>query len=123
MLGRLLWRVFINAAALAVTAYLLPGIHLVGDALPTLIVVAIIFGLVNALVKPLVALLTCPLMIVTLGLFIFVVNGIMLLFTAALSGGRLIVDGWIPAILGGIIMGLVSMAIEAVAPRPSRGGR
>jgi putative membrane protein len=110
----ILTRIAVNAVALAVTAYLLPGIHLVGDWLPTLVVVAVVFGLVNAVVKPLVALLTCPLVILSLGLFVLVINGLMLRLTATLSGGRLVVDGWIPAILGGIVMALVSMALEGL---------
>lgn len=110
----ILTRIAINAVALAVVASVLPGIHVTGDGVQTILIAAVIFGIVNALVKPLVALLTCPLFIVTLGLFILVINGLMLRLTAALSGGRLVVDGWLPAILGGIIMSLVSMALEAV---------
>jgi putative membrane protein len=109
---RMIARVAVNAAALAVAAQLLPGIRLAGDWLPTLIIVAVIFGLVNALLKPVVQLLTCPLVILTLGLFTLVINGLMLMVTAALSGGRLVVDGWVPAILGGIVMALVSMVLE-----------
>lgn len=107
-------RLIINGAALAITAYLLPGITIRDDSLLTLVIVALIFGVINALVKPILALLTCPLIIVTLGIFIFVLNGVMLMLTSALSGGRLTVDslGW--AILGGIIMGIAGVVVEAV---------
>jgi putative membrane protein len=106
-------RVIINAAALAITAYIMPGIS-TPEQLGTLLVVAIIFGIVNAIVKPIVIILTLPFTIVTLGLFIFVINGLMLLLTSSLSGGRLVVDGLWTAILGGIVMGIAAMIVEAL---------
>jgi putative membrane protein len=111
-------RVIINAIAIAVTATLLPGIHVVNQDIGTLLILGLIFGLVNALIKPLVQLLTCPFILITLGLFIFVINGLMLLLTASLSGGRLIVDGLGWAIIGGIIMGIIGVILESVlSPR------
>jgi putative membrane protein len=106
-------RVVINAAALAITATIMPGIT-TPDRLITLVVVAIIFGVVNAIVKPIVIILTLPFTIVTLGLFIFVINGLMLLLTSSLSGGLLAVDGLGTAILGGIVMGIAAMIVEAL---------
>jgi putative membrane protein len=106
-------RVIINAAALAITASIMPGIR-TPDQLGTLLVVAIIFGIINAIIKPIVVILTLPFTIVTLGLFIFVINGLMLLLTSSLSGGRLVVDGLWTAILGGIVMGIAAMLVEAV---------
>src|SRR5258707_11588330 len=106
-MGKFLLRVIINAIAIAITANLLPGIHIVNQDLGTLLLIGLIFGIVNALVKPLLSLLTCPFIILTLGLFILVINGAMLLLTANLSGGRLIVDGFWWAVGGGIIMGIV----------------
>src|SRR5258708_37837548 len=95
-------------------ANLLPGIHIVNQDLGTLLLIGLIFGIVNALVKPLLSLLTCPFIILTLGLFILVINGAMLLLTANLSGGRLIVDGFWWAVGGGIIMGIVGLVLESV---------
>jgi putative membrane protein len=112
--GKFLLRVIINAIAIAITASLLPGIHVVNQDLGTLLVIGLIFGLVNALIKPILAVLTCPFIILTLGLFIFVINGAMLLLTASLSGGRLIIDGFWWAVLGGIIMGIVGLVLESV---------
>jgi putative membrane protein len=106
-------RVIVNAAALAITAYIMPGIA-TSDRLVTLLLVAVIFGVVNAIVKPIVVILTLPFTIVTLGLFIFVINGLMLLLTSSLSGGRLVVDGLWTAILGGIVMGIAAMIVEAL---------
>ncbi|HMM27775.1 MAG TPA: phage holin family protein [Aggregatilineaceae bacterium] len=104
-------RLVVNAIALVITAYVLPGISVANEVLPVLLV-ALIFGVVNALVKPVIMILSCPLIIVTLGLFYLVVNGLMLLITDALAGDRFEVDGLGWAILGGIVMGLVGMALE-----------
>jgi putative membrane protein len=107
-------RVIVSAIAIAITAALLPGIRVINGDILTFLLLGLIFGLVNALIKPIVSLLSCPLVILTLGLFLFVINGIMLLITAALSGGRLTVDGLGWAIVGGIIMGVVNMVLEVV---------
>lgn len=112
-LRNFLLRVLINAIALAITAAILPGITTSGD-IGSLVVVALIFGVVNAIVKPIAILLTLPFTIITFGLFIFVINGLMLLLTSSLSGGRLEVAGLGTAILGGIVMGLAAMVVEAV---------
>ena len=73
-----------------------------------------VYSVVNAIVKPIVVILTLPFTIVTLGLFIFVINGLMLLLTSSLSGGRLVVEGLGTAILGGIVMGIAAMIVEAL---------
>ena len=109
-----LLRVIVSAIAIAVTAALLPGIRVINNDIFTFLLLGLIFGIVNALIKPIVTLLSCPLVILTLGLFLFVINGIMLLITAALSGGRLFVDGLGWAVVGGIIMGLVNIVLEVL---------
>ncbi|HEX2618724.1 MAG TPA: phage holin family protein [Phototrophicaceae bacterium] len=105
-------RVVINAVAIAITASILPGVHVLNNDIGTLLIIGLVFGLVNGLIKPIISALTCPLVLLTLGLFVFVINGLMLLLTAALSDGRLVVDGLGWAILGGIIMGIVGVAME-----------
>jgi putative membrane protein len=107
-------RLVINAIAIAIAASLLPGIDVVDNDLGTYLLIALVFGILNALVKPILVILTCPAIILTLGLFLLVINGLLLRITADLSGGRLIVEGWGSAILGGIIMGLVGMVLESV---------
>jgi putative membrane protein len=107
-------RVIVSAIAIAVTAAILPGIRVVQGDLLSYLLLGLIFGVVNALIKPIVSFLSCPLVILTLGLFMFVINGIMLMITAALSGGRLVVDGLGWAIIGGIIMGVVNVVLEVV---------
>jgi putative membrane protein len=113
-MGKFLLRVIINAIAIAITASVLPGIHVVNQDLGTLLIIGLIFGIVNALIKPILSVLTCPFIILTLGLFIFVINGLMLLLTASLSGGRLVIDGFWWAVLGGIVMGIVGLVLESV---------
>lgn len=107
-------RLIVNAVAIFVTAQILPGITLVNDGLGSLLLIALVFGVLNALVKPLLILLTCPFILLTLGLFTCVINGLLLMLTADLSGGRLIVNGIGPAIIGGIVMAIVSMVMESV---------
>ena len=113
-MGKFLLRVVINAIAIAVTAKLLPGIHVVNNDLGTLLIIGLVFGLVNALIKPVLSILTCPFIILSLGLFIFVINGLMLLLTANLSAGRLTIDGFGWAVGGGIIMGIVGLVLESI---------
>ncbi|MEU0189718.1 phage holin family protein [Streptomyces afghaniensis] len=112
-----------NAGALAVAVWLLDKITLTGDSTGkkagTLIVVALIFGLVNFLVKPVVKLLSLPLLILTLGLFTLVVNALMLLLTSWLADQLDLsfhVEGFWTAVLGGLIISVVSWALHVVLP-------
>jgi putative membrane protein len=105
-------RLVINMAAIALTAELLPGIEVNGG-FGTLLLVALVFGIVNAIVKPILLLLTCPAVILSLGLFILVINGLLLLLTSSLLGDRFFVDGFGTAFIGGIIMGILAIIIEA----------
>ena len=82
---RFLLRLIVNAAALWIATRIVPGVVFTGGWL-TLLGVALVFGFVNAIVKPVTKLVTFPLIIVTLGLFLFVINGLMLMLTSAVSG-------------------------------------
>jgi putative membrane protein len=73
-----------------------------------LLLVAVVFGLVNALVRPVVVALTCPLVILTLGLGLLLVNAAMLGLTAWLAGDWLTIDGCMPAVLGALLISIVS---------------
>src|SRR6185503_14817076 len=98
---RFLLRLVITACSLWVAVRFVPGITWTGGALG-LLGVAVVFGLVNALVRPLLAMLTCPLVILTLGLFLLVLNALMLWLTAALSvelGLGFGVGGFVPALV------------------------
>jgi putative membrane protein len=108
-------RVLINAVAIAITALLIPSIHIADNDISTLLIIGLIFGVVNSLLKPLLLLLTCPAILLSLGLFIFVINGLMLMITDSLAGDRLTIEGGIfSAILGGMVMAAVSIALETV---------
>lgn len=108
---KLLFRLIINAVALYITANIVPGISFAEGGrvdLGTLLLVALIFGVVNALIKPIVQLVTCPAYILTLGLFTFIVNALMLMLTAWLVGNSFVVNGFWPALIGGIVISIVS---------------
>ncbi len=109
-------RLLINAAGLWVATQLVNGISIGSqNYLTTLFVVALIFGLVNAIIKPILATLTCPLYILTLGLFTFVVNALMLLLTSAIVrfiGLDFRVDGFWAALIGAIIISIVSFVLS-----------
>jgi putative membrane protein len=112
-----------NAAALAVAVWVLDKITLIGsntaDRLLTLIVVALIFGLVNVVVKPIVKVLTFPLFIFTLGLISLVINALMLLLTSWVAGKFDVgfhVQGFWTAVLGGLIVAVVSWVLHIVLP-------
>lgn len=107
-------RVIVNAIAIAITAALLPGINVANMDIGTLAIVGLVFGIVNALVKPIVVALTCPFVILSLGLFLVVINGCMLSLTGYFVGDRLTIDGFIWAILGGIVMGVIGMVLEGM---------
>ncbi|MGW1157574.1 phage holin family protein [Streptomyces sp. NPDC002513] len=112
-----------NAGALAVAVGVLDKITLTGSStgkkIGTLIVVALIFGLVNFLVKPVVKVLTFPLFILTLGLITLIVNALMLLLTSWVAGKLNLsfhVEGFWTAVLGGLIISIVSWALHLVLP-------
>ena len=128
---RLVLRLLANAAALAVATFLLSGISLTAPTtqgkVVTLLVVALIFGLVNALVKPIFTLVTVPLLLLTLGLFLLVINALMLLLTSWVSTRVDLgwsVEGFGTGVLGALIVSVVSFFLNAFVPdrrrRPDR---
>jgi putative membrane protein len=105
----------IVAAALWVAAYLIPGV--VVRSVPALLIAALVLGLVNALVRPVLTILTLPITILTLGLFYLVVNGVAFALTAALVPG-FDLAGFGSAILGALVVSLVSWVLGGIlAPR------
>jgi len=100
------------AASLGVATYMLPGVTL--TSLPAVIVAAIVLGLVNATVRPVIAILTLPLTILTLGLFYLVVNGIAFSLASWITPG-FYVAGFGSAILGALIVSVVSWLIGSFA--------
>lgn len=110
-MSKLIIRLVINGAALWAAALFVNGITLTNDVVD-LLIVALIFGLINAIIKPIVDLFTCPVYILTLGLFTFVVNALMLMLTSTLSDGRLVVSDFWAAFLGGIVISIVSTLLS-----------
>ncbi len=110
----LIIRLFVNAVALWVAAYLVPGIQLSGEFGPVLLVAAV-FGLVNALIKPIVLLLSLPVVILTLGLFTLVVNALMLMLTAYLMASLSVAGFW-AALLGSLLISVVSLLFSLMLP-------
>ncbi len=108
----LILRLLVNALSIAVIARILPGITVADNNILTFIIIGLVFGIINALVKPIIAFMTCPLVILTLGLFILVLNGLMLLLTSAIMGSTFQVEGLGTAILGGIIVSIINMVLE-----------
>ncbi len=115
-------RWLINAIALLIAALIIPKIRLTASGTSpgmnewvTLAIVALIFGVINAIIRPVVVLLTFPLTIVTLGLFMFVVNALMLLLTSRIAqalnlGFR--VEGFGAALLGALVISVVSFILS-----------
>jgi putative membrane protein len=120
---RFIVRILAGAVALAVAAWLIDGIS-VGpgtnsERLLTLLGVAVIFGLVNAIVRPIVRLISIPLFILTLGLFTFVVNALMLLLTVWIGDQfdlAFEVDGFWSALLGALVISIVTFVLNVLVP-------
>ena len=115
---KLLVRWVISALALFAAAWLVPGIRVEGNAWVIYAVMAVILGLVNAIIRPLLKLLTCPLILLTLGLFILVINGITLRLASAIAvnwfGVGFYVNGFWPALLGALIVSIVTVILSAL---------
>jgi len=110
----LILRWLITAAAVWAAAHFVPGIHYTGG-IRTLLVVALVMGLVNALVRPIVKKLACGVIVLTLGLALFVINALMLLLTGYVAqrfGYDFRVDGFVPALVGSVVISLVSWVLS-----------
>jgi putative membrane protein len=108
---RFLLRLLLNGVAVFLAAQLIPGIGIAGPG--AAIVAGIALGLINAVVRPVLILLTLPVTLVTLGLFIFVVNAICLALAAWFVPGFTII-GFIPALLGALVITIISWLLSAL---------
>ena len=125
---RLLLFIAVNAVALLVAAWLLDGITITesgvflsdrDDRWVTLVLVGAILGIVNAVVKPVVKLVSLPLILLTLGLALLVSNALMLLLTSAIADALELgfhVDGFWTAVLGALVVSVTTMVVETVLP-------
>ena len=121
---RLILRLLINAAALWAAIKLVPGLAFEGSPLAFL-GVALVFGILNAVVKPVLKILTCPMLILTLGLFTFVLNAVVLWMTAALSdalGLGFRAPLFFPAFFGALVISVVSLLLSWLLPDERREG-
>ena len=118
-------RVLINGVAIWFATLILPGLSIVGgdsnwETLGIILLIALVFGLVNAIVKPIVAFISIPLYILTLGLFTLVVNALMLMLTAWITEQTdwgLRIDDFGDAFVGALIVSVVSFALSVAIPR------
>lgn len=108
---KLIARIVLNGLGLWAAAQLLPGIHWDGGVL-YLLVAGAVLGLLNLLVKPILTLFSIPLLLITLGLFYLVINGVML-WLADLLLARLHVDGFLWAIAGGLFLAVFNLFVRA----------
>lgn len=114
---KLLIRWVITIFALFVAALIVPGIRVSGTAWVAYALMAIILGLVNAVIRPILKLLTCPLILLTLGLFTLVINGFTFWLSARIANAMDIgfyVDGFWPAFWGALIVSVVSVILSAL---------
>ena len=119
--------VVVNALALGVAVWLFDGITLTGDTrtsrLVTLLVVGLIFGLITAFVRPIVQLLSLPLIVITLGLMLIVINALMLLLTSAIADGINLgfhVDGFWTALWASLVISISLMVLDSILPSRRR---
>jgi putative membrane protein len=123
---KLLLRWAINAAALWVAFQFVPGIHLIQSTWPALIGLALLFGLINALLRPLLSFLTCPLIILTLGLGTLLINTLMFWLTGLAGqywGIGFTVDGFWPAFFGALVVTLISTILTLLLHDELKGRR
>lgn len=115
---KLLLRWIISGVSIFVAAWLVPGIRVEGTAWIVYAIMAVILGLLNATIRPLLKFLTCPLIILTLGLFVLVINGLMLWLASYIAvhifSVQFYIDGFWSAFLGAIIISLVSIILNGL---------
>jgi len=123
---KFLLRLLINAVALYSAVYVVDGIRLQNNSWLAILVLALIFGLVNALLRPLLKALTCPLILLTLGLFTLVLNTFLFYLTGRIGqafGVGFTVDGFWPAFWGALIVSAVSVVLSLILKDELKGRR
>ena len=111
-MGRALLQIVLNGVGVYVASQLIPGITYTGS-WSYLLVVGLVMGIINLLVKPIVTFFSFPLVVISLGLFFLVINGFMLWLAARLLPGHLHVNGCLPAILGGLVIAILNWVVHA----------
>ena len=114
---RLILRWLISSLSIFTAVFLVPGISFVGPGWE-IGIVALVFGLVNVAVRPILTFLTCPLVLLTFGLFGLVINAVLLIVTAQIAGAlgvQFTVNGFWPAVIGGLVIAIVSLVLNILA--------
>jgi len=115
---KLLFQWLITAAALVAAAYVVPGIRVEGNGLTVVLVTAVILGVVNTFIRPVLAFLSCGFIILTMGLFMLVLNALSLWLASSIAVNwfdvGFYVDGFWPAFLGALIVSVVSFLLSLV---------
>jgi len=102
----------ISALAILAAAYLLPGVHVTGFV--TALVAALVLGIINAFIKPILLILTLPINILTLGLFTFVINAVVIIFAASLVSG-FSVDSFWWALIFSVVLSVINSFLHSLA--------
>ncbi|MFZ4827116.1 MAG: phage holin family protein [Phototrophicaceae bacterium] len=102
---------FVNSVSIAVASWLLPGIHVLGGT-GDLVFVALVFGLVNAFLRPILTILSIPFIVVTLGIFYFILNGLLLMFVGSITTLEVNGLGW--ALLGSLVISIVNSILNGI---------
>jgi putative membrane protein len=110
-------KILVNAAALWVADWLLSGFELTGD-IWQILLIALVFGILNTFLKPVLKVLSFPVIILTLGLFAIIINTLLLYITDRLMS-NLTIDGFLSTLLGAVIISVVSTILNAIIPDPS----
>ena len=108
---KMILKLLVNALALIGTAWIVPGISI--DSIWTAIIAAIVLAIINIVIRPIMLFITIPINILTLGLFTFVINALMLWLASLLVSG-FTVSGFVPAILGAIILAIISTLLHTL---------
>jgi putative membrane protein len=123
---RIVVSIIVNGLAIGLTAWLLPGIHIQPFGIGTLLLLGLVFGVINAIIRPVISLLSLPITILSLGLWQLVINAL-LLYLGSLFVSNLKIDNFLWALLGGIVMGIIGAILEAIfrriIPEESRASR
>jgi len=102
----------INTAAVLVAVYIVPGIHFSDESLLTPLVASLLLGILNTFIRPILMLLALPLLFYTLGLFMLVINALVLYFVSFLMGDHFQVNGFGSAFVGALIISVVSLLLN-----------
>ena len=105
-----------NALALLAVAYLLPGINV--DGFASALIAALVLGFINTLIRPLLILLTLPITVVTLGLFVLIINGLLFWFAGSVLRGFEVSGFWV-GVMGALLYSIISSALSLLIPRPT----